>query len=300
MEAGKLYYIENLNGKDLVNRVDFKVNNKKFVLESDMTKELKFSGKMPQEGRLQLYSNGNVAIAICNKDYCACKSVSEIKVALKDSNCNISDETGEIEKEDSVSLAMLKELETKINSLEKEKVKTGTVVSYMGENVPEGYLACDGKEYSINDYKVLAEHIKIEFGSYQHFGGNGTTTFAVPDLRGEFLRGTGTGSRNSGSGSNIGEHQDATLHSMVHNYYTDSWVGIGGYVGSYSFNSTISSNLDVLRNQDKNYGNSVGVVSVGIDSTECGSFNTSAQFLNKPTVYTSRPTNTSILYCIKY
>ena len=36
-------------------------------------------------------------------------------------------------------------------------------------------------------------------------------SFGIPDLRGEFLRGTGTNSHvNGGNGAGVGEHQDAT------------------------------------------------------------------------------------------
>ena len=80
----------------------------------------------------------------------------------------------------------------------------------MGNNPPEGYLACDGTIYKINEYPKLAELIKTEFGNYNYFGGDGEDTFAVPDLRGEFLRGTGTTSRNTGTGGSVGIHQDAT------------------------------------------------------------------------------------------
>ena len=70
----------------------------------------------------------------------------------------------------------------------------GTIISYMGNNPPKDYLSCDGTVYNISDYQALADFINTEFGSYDFFGGDGTTTFAVPDLRGEFLRGTGTNS----------------------------------------------------------------------------------------------------------
>ncbi len=63
----------------------------------------------------------------------------------------------------------------------------GTIISYMGTTPPDNYLACDGSVYNITDYQELADHINTQFGSYDFFGGNGTTTFAVPDLRGEFL-----------------------------------------------------------------------------------------------------------------
>ncbi len=67
-------------------------------------------------------------------------------------------------------------------------------------SVPKHYLACDGSIYNIVDYPYLAEYIKTEFGAYNHFGGDGVTTFAVPSLgisAGEVVYSyTSTGNRN--------------------------------------------------------------------------------------------------------
>ena len=67
----------------------------------------------------------------------------------------------------------------------------GQIIPYMGITAPPNYIVCDGTVYNIIDYPHLAEHIKEHFGAYNYFGGDGETTFAVPDLRGEFLRGSG-------------------------------------------------------------------------------------------------------------
>ena len=94
-------------------------------------------------------------------------------------------------------------LDTLYESVDITKIlPVGSVISYMGMTAPDNYLICDGTTYNISDYPFLADHIKNNFGSYNYFGGDGTTTFAVPDLRGEFLRGTGN---NGGTG---GEDQD--------------------------------------------------------------------------------------------
>ena len=61
-------------------------------------------------------------------------------------------------------------------------IKTGTVITHMGLNAPKGYLICDGSEYSIADYVALANYFKSEFGSINHFGGDGVATFAVPAI----------------------------------------------------------------------------------------------------------------------
>ncbi len=85
----------------------------------------------------------------------------------------------------------------------------GTVISFMGRTAPDGYLACDGAVYDISAYPKLASFIKEQFGSFGHFGGDGTATFAVPDLRNLFLRGYHGEVEEALSGE-IGEKQEAT------------------------------------------------------------------------------------------
>lgn len=59
----------------------------------------------------------------------------------------------------------------------------GSIISYLGRTAPRDYLTCDGGEYSISDYPELAAFFQKEFGSANHFGGDGESTFAVPDMR---------------------------------------------------------------------------------------------------------------------
>ena len=60
-------------------------------------------------------------------------------------------------------------------------VNTGTVITHLGTTAPTGYLVCDGTEYNVSDYTALANHIEAQFGTVNHFGGDGTT-FAVPTI----------------------------------------------------------------------------------------------------------------------
>lgn len=57
----------------------------------------------------------------------------------------------------------------------------GTFAWAGGESVPSGWLLCDGSTKLIADYPDLAE----EFGT--RYGGNGTTTFGLPDGRGRVM-----------------------------------------------------------------------------------------------------------------
>ena len=171
------------------------------------------------------------------------------------------------------------------NSQGLEDTPVGHIMSHMGNAVPSHYLICDGNTYNIADYPYLAEHFKTEFGSYNYFGGNGTTTFAVPDLRGEFLRGTGTATRNTGSGANTGIHQDGTeipyFWSLGTNDGGNLLVGAGNGVNSVTIKNLDKNNIG---NGNK-YIRSNIIVNDTIEFTQ---------------TYTSRPTNTSVLYCIKY
>lgn len=184
--------------------------------------------------------------------------------------------------------------------LSKYEVPIGTVIAFMGNVAPTNYLPCDGKIYSIHIYNQLANFIHLQFGSYDYFGGDGIDTFAVPDLRGEFLRGTGANSHTNalgevqGSGSAVGAHQSGTRMSVPLSYGGGNISSDTGWFGAYipprSAGGPLISSIDA----DYTLKNSVGlkVYSPAI-------LNTSA-YLNKATVQVVRPTNTSVLYCIKY
>lgn len=61
-------------------------------------------------------------------------------------------------------------------------VPVGSIIMSVGLTAPIHYLICDGKVYNINDYPELAIFIEDQYGSKNYFGGDGLTTFAVPDL----------------------------------------------------------------------------------------------------------------------
>lgn len=151
---------------------------------------------------------------------------------------------------------------------------TGTVISYMGNTVPEGYLACDGTTYNITDYPTLSTQIQEQFGNVNYFGGDGETTFAVPDLRGEFLRGTGKNKyTDQGNGSDVGIHQNAT--KIPESYQTGDalFTSDRQFLKDYdTVNQQAGARTRISGTTDQSWGG----------------------------YYTSRPTNTSVLYCIKY
>ncbi len=67
-------------------------------------------------------------------------------------------------------------------------VQTGTVDSFAQNAVPNGWLECNGALVSRTAYAALFLAIGTTYGV-----GDGATTFALPDLRGEFIRGHDNG-----------------------------------------------------------------------------------------------------------
>jgi microcystin-dependent protein len=63
------------------------------------------------------------------------------------------------------------------------------IMMFAGDFVPRGWAPCDGRLLAINQFEVLFAVI----GS--RFGGDGRTTFALPDLRGRVPVGSGGGVR---------------------------------------------------------------------------------------------------------
>lgn len=62
-----------------------------------------------------------------------------------------------------------------------EDTPVGELITKIGSTTPAHYLPCNGKVYNITDYPELAQCIKDEFGSFNYYGGDGVTTFAVPN-----------------------------------------------------------------------------------------------------------------------
>jgi len=73
----------------------------------------------------------------------------------------------------------------------------GIIAPFAGTSAPSGWLACDGSAVSQTTYATLYAAI----GATWNTGGEGAGNFRLPDLRGMFLRGTGTNATGSSSGA---------------------------------------------------------------------------------------------------
>lgn len=153
----------------------------------------------------------------------------------------------------------------------------GEVIAFMGTNPPTNFLACDGSIYANVDYPELAAFFNSQYGDSAHFGGASGTSFAVPDLRGNFLRGTGSDGEGTGEAM-AGDKQKGTKVPYIP--ITQD--------GKQTIFNDGGSNPPIYMD---------GVVSS--DNIQGFEFaGTAYTTQNKNVKYGIRPNNTSVMYCI--
>ena len=86
----------------------------------------------------------------------------------------------------------------------------GAVLHFAMAAAPAGWLVCNGAAVSRVTYAALFAAIGTLYGA-----GDGATTFELPDLRGEFIRGA-DGGRGVDAGRVLGSGQGGALQEHVH------------------------------------------------------------------------------------
>jgi len=145
---------------------------------------------------------------------------------------------------------------------------TGYVLPFATSTVPSGFLECNGSALSRTTYADLFAVIGTTYGT-----GDGSTTFNIPDLRGEFIRGWDDG-RGVDSGRTIGTVQADEFASHSHDNYA-----LGGAM------NTLSSSSGNTAFQGPNQTNVV--YSPSLKTSAAGGIET-------------RPRNIAMMYVIKY
>lgn len=170
-----------------------------------------------------------------------------------------------------------------LNDGNAQEMPVGSLIQTMSNSAPKHYLICDGSEYAIGTYPELEAHFVKEFGAVDHFGGT-SGKWKVPDLRGEFLRMTGTNSHintitglKEGNGADVGAHQEASV-------LPQSWSGTGANVAPINYTENMKKSADTLKPFSK-------VGTNGWSTTNTYGGTAGAQ--------TVRPTNTSVNVAIK-
>lgn len=155
----------------------------------------------------------------------------------------------------------------------------GSVMLFANNSAPSGWAKCNGTAVSRTSgtYSALFAVIGTTYGA-----GDGVTTFNLPDLRGEFVRGWDDG-RGVDTGRAIGSTQQQQLEKHKHissNNDCTSYSTING-VGTGTYNAFCDTNGSVT---DSN-----------ASLTGDGSHTEQTAKLGTET----RPRNVAMLYCIK-
>ena len=108
------------------------------------------------------------------------------------------------------------------------------VLPFAGSAAPTGWLECNGGAVSRTTYAALFAVIGTLWGI-----GDGSTTFNLPETRGEFIRGYDN-SRGVDSGRALGSWQADELEAHTHDYFL--WSPGGGGYGDGMSNDTIADN----------------------------------------------------------
>ena len=136
----------------------------------------------------------------------------------------------------------------------------GTISSIGSTTIPDGNLQCDGSTISRTTYADLFAEIGTVYGV-----GDGSTTFDIPDLRGEFLRGWDD-ARGVDSGRALGSAQTDLFKSHAHT--------------SAAFSSNSTHQMAI----------SSGSIAIANDGTSTGVAGGAE----------TRPRNVAVMYVIKY
>lgn len=96
------------------------------------------------------------------------------------------------------------------NGIATGSAPTGSVLAYAGENAPEGWILCDGTALNRTDYADLFDVIGTKYG-----GGDGISTFNVPNMKGRTIVGLNTDGAFNELGKTVGEENHVlTINEM--------------------------------------------------------------------------------------
>ena len=171
-------------------------------------------------------------------------------------------------------------------------VPVGTILAHASNTPPSGFLECNGSNISRSTYATLFSTISTTFGV-----GDGSSTFALPDLRGQFIRGwANTGSTDASRV--FGSTQ--TDQNKNHTHTTDSTSLTGGIRKiSEGFGAGGSATGVFTKTADGNNtitgsSSTSPVGGVDFDGTHTHTISSSGGGTE------ARPTNLALMYIIKF
>jgi microcystin-dependent protein len=112
-------------------------------------------------------------------------------------------------------------------------IPVGAIVTMAAPSIPAGFLECNGATVKRADYPALFSLIGTTYGA-----GDSSTTFLLPDLRGEFIRGWDNG-RTIDNGRAFGVFQDRDSSAVTSAGHTHNPGAGGGTGGSSTVSVTV-------------------------------------------------------------
>lgn len=178
-------------------------------------------------------------------------------------------------------------------------VPSGSVFCMAVATVPSGYLECNGAAVSRTTYSVLFAVIGTAYGT-----GNGSSTFNLPDLRGEFVRGFDNG-KGTDSGRSIATSQGSQNAQHNHSASATSTAGAHSHSLNYQRKHVEDTGTAAITDIRREGGDGDGGSQTFTNDTTSG-------FMNNATVSVStsvsianqggnesRPRNVAMMYVIK-
>lgn len=116
-------------------------------------------------------------------------------------------------------------------------VPTGTIIAYAANSAPDGYLLCNGATVSRTTYADLFATIGTTYGT-----GDGSTTFALPNLEDKFIMGSATAGTVKAAGL---PNAQGSLEMRTYTQSND-WLGFNqtGMVSIATITSTVNTYVD--------------------------------------------------------
>lgn len=153
--------------------------------------------------------------------------------------------------EDSNFVATTAWVQELIEALGAVYAPTGSVVAMASRVVPSGYLECNGNTISRTTYSKLFSIVGTTFGT-----GDGSTTFNLPDLRGEFVRGFDSG-RGIDASRVFGSRQDDIIKNHTHT------IKLGTDPNTVIYENPLAAPSISLTNASNGFDGNVQIVSSG-------------------------------------
>lgn len=209
-----------------------------------------------------------------------------------------------------VYLELRREFKEELNKLKDEVCPVGAIQAFAFDRIPKGWVICDGRSLDPEVHSDLFHAIGTTFG------GNGKTSFSLPDLRGSFIRGW-SADGDDDSDRRFGSFQNDAIQEHAHTaMYNNDETEYGGehchnikyQKTTYGYGGLTSSTYEMKEITSDDY------LSSWVHSTEAVRAN--GQHNHKlpqicvqnvkntnhnivKTAQETRPKNVALLYCIK-